>query len=131
MCEDDRDEMSPLEAQLALAESTALGAQHNDLARRFPAQAFVSDFTGVPGITAISPTQLPLIRGGASGALTLTGVNFASTDVITGDSGLTVSASVPSSVSIVLTVSASGGASLGLHSITYNGQVIRGLVMVR
>lgn len=122
--------MSPLEAQLALAASIELGAQHNDLARRWPAQALKNEFAGVPGITAISPTQLALTHGGSSSTISFTGVNFSASDAITGPAGLTIGVSVPSSISIVLTISASGGMTPGLYSITYNGQVMRGLIKV-
>lgn len=131
VCVEHRDELSPLEAQLALAESIALGAQHNDFARRWPSPAFLNPFAGVPAITAIAPPQLLIARSGPSGSLTLTGVNFAATDVITVDSArLTLVASVDSSTSITLTVSAAFNATAGLHAITYNGQVLRGLVRV-
>jgi hypothetical protein len=91
------------------------------------------DGEATPVIYDFSARPLRLVRGGASQVLTLTGSGFQATDTIAyGGSGISdASAPVIASTSVVLTVQASVGATLGLQTLTVAGDVYRNVFDVR
>jgi hypothetical protein len=119
--------------QLARAAGAALAAQLTAKEARPPLYPGWADGALTPVIYDFSVRPLRLTRGGASQVLTLTGSGFQSTDTITyGGSGITNAvAPVIASTSIVLTVQASGGATLGLQTLTVAGDTYRNVFDVR
>lgn len=125
------DVMSPHEAQEALAEGAERAGARPMVSLPY---GITGAFAGASSVTRISPTTLNLTKGGASGTVTLTGVNFSASDTVAAsNANITVSKSVDSATQITLTISASGATPAGDHSLTFNGDTLtpRGILKVR
>lgn len=84
------------------------------------------------GVSITQSNPLYLTAGGASKTLTCAGSGFASSDTVSGSTGVTVTKSVDSASQVTLTCSADGGTAAGdYYHLTYNGTTIRGLFRVR
>jgi len=82
-------------------------------------------FAGAASVTSVAPSWVILRRGGASGSVVLTGVNFsASTTASTNAANVTVANSLDSSTQITLTVTAGGGATPGDYDLLFNGDTL-------
>lgn len=99
---------------------------------RPPQQAGWDDDQNISLISSVTPRPLILNRGGASGTLTLTGVNFTATDTITYDTpAITNSVVLITDTLISLTVAASSLCAVGDHTLLYNATPMRSCISVR
>lgn len=134
-CERDADPMS-ISQRRALAD-TATAIIPNYVNGNLDEAAIdppTSVFYNVSSVTSIAPTTLNLARGGASGAVVLTGIYFTAADTVAASNGsITVTKSVDSSTQITLTISAAGGMTRGDYDLVFNSSTLtpRGILKVR
>lgn len=80
-------------------------------------------------VTQGSPLQV--VRGAASIALILRGVNLSTADTYSASSGISLSRVVDSTVQVTLGVTAAGGMTPGDHDLIYNGTTFMNVFSVR
>lgn len=131
LCRRCTDAMSPVQAQLNIADSVARSGQKPVTPLEQPPTAA---FVGAPVVTAITPSSVNLTRGGSAQTVNIAGQNLSASDTYTSnDAGIVITPTVNSTTSVTLSVTAGGGDTPGDYNLSFNGDVMtpRGIFKVR
>lgn len=132
VCRRDADVLTPLEAQTSMADDRARAGAYPEPTLELPVSGALN---GAAFVTDVSPLTLNLTRGGAAGAIEITGVNLSASDTWSSSNAthITVTPTVNSTTSVSLSITADGTTTRADYDLTFNGDTLtpRGILRVR